>query len=798
MRVRHVVLGSMMALLAASLLRAQTPVLGDIEAPYPALQNSVKIAGGSYGPGAVAYGPAGTPLILSGKNFGPIGTVQFIGYKNGAVDPGTTVQATVTSWSPSLLFLTVPSGAVSGLVTVTAEGKTGNGLPFVVMNGVYAGSCPASPPNSQLQITTSGLSSGTVGQAYSAALNATGGAPPYTWSLTGNALPAGLSLSSSGTIAGTPTTVGGPVNLTVQAVDSKAQATDAVLSLTINSQVLTAATVYSYTVPSGGYDGVGNVTVSTDSVMGTWNFGYDAMNRLSTATAGANVPGAYAGDYGCWSYDAFGNRTSGAMSTTPCASNPPLMSWASQSTANNNQMAATNQAPAGVQYDASGDLTYDGVNQYLYDGDGRLCAVSSTPVPGMTTMTGYIYNAEGARVAKGTISSMSCDVTANGFQLTESYVLGQGGEQLSMMGGSGNWQRTNVYGGGALLATYDASGLHFHMADPLGTRRLQTNAAGVPELDCQSLPFGDAQYCFTDPNAPASADDASPLHYAGLETDPESGLDSAMYRQYQPALGRWQSPDPYSGSYDWSDPQSLNRYAYVSNRPIFATDPSGLDDVPIGNPACSMNLLVCLFGSLFPDFGGVSGGTFHGSLGTRPSGGPWDDKFGVPYGGLTNGIQQALGLPTMADVGCNPICDATNYGTGETLAQLKQAYCEATAGSISGLENIFSNSVGKYDFGWNEHKDDTWSLWGKTLNANMMGNFIAGFEGYAYDYKYFLGAPFAQTAVEGGGIAFHLAGATKAKNDPFDRTGMPDIRDGERFARLFVDYPPNCNSSEPF
>jgi hypothetical protein len=59
-----------------------------------------------------------------------------------------------------------------------------------------------------------------------------------------------------------------------------------------------------------------------------------------------------------------------------------------------------------------------------------------------------------------------------------------------------------------------------------------------------------------------------------------------------------------------------------------------------------MNLLVCLFGSLFPDFGGVSGGTFHGSLETRPSGGPWDDKFGVPYGGLGSSIGQAIGLPT--------------------------------------------------------------------------------------------------------------------------------------------------------
>jgi RHS repeat-associated protein len=240
-----------------------------------------------------------------------------------------------------------------------------------------------------------------------------------------------------------------------------------------------------------------------------------------------------------------------------------------------------------------------------------------------------------------------------------------------MTGGSGNWQRTNVYGGGALLATYDAGGLHFHLADPLGTRRLQTSAAGVPELDCQSLPFGDQQYCFTDPNAPASADDASPLHYAGLEADPESGLDAAMYRQYQPALGRWQSPDPYSGSYDWSDPQSLNRYAYVSNRPAWATDPSGLDGVPIGG-GCASNpfLLAFCIGVQFIDFGGVSGGVFHGSLTPRPSvTGVWNETLGMPAGSqlptgdLASTLQGVLGLPTMADVGCNPICDATNGGT---------------------------------------------------------------------------------------------------------------------------------------
>ena len=78
--------------------------------------------------------------------------------------------------------------------------------------------------------------------------------------------------------------------------------------------------------------------------------------------------------------------------------------------------------------------------------------------------------------------------------LTESYVLGQGGEQLTNLSWSGTtstWQRTNVYGASKLLATYDAAGLHFHLTDPLGTRRVQANTSGEPELDCQSLPFDD-------------------------------------------------------------------------------------------------------------------------------------------------------------------------------------------------------------------------------------------------------------------------------------------------------------------
>ena len=57
-------------------------------------------------------------------------------------------------------------------------------------------------------IATAGLNSGVVGQKYDANLSATGGTSPYRWSVVGGGLPSGLDMSGSGTITGTPSTVG--------------------------------------------------------------------------------------------------------------------------------------------------------------------------------------------------------------------------------------------------------------------------------------------------------------------------------------------------------------------------------------------------------------------------------------------------------------------------------------------------------------------------------------------------------------------------------------------------------------
>jgi hypothetical protein len=51
-----------------------------------------------------------------------------------------------------------------------------------------------------------------------------------------------------------------------------------------------------------------------------------------------------------------------------------------------------------------------------------------------------------------------------------------------------------------------------------------------------------------------------------------------MHRRYNRYHSRFDQPDPYDGSYDPADPQSLNRYAYVQNDPVNFIDPSGLND----------------------------------------------------------------------------------------------------------------------------------------------------------------------------------------------------------------------------
>ncbi len=90
-------------------------------------------------------------------------------------------------------------------------------------------------------ITTTSLPDGRISQAYSRSLAAVGGDRSYSWSISSGALPAGLSLSTAGTISGTPAGAE-TAPFTVQ-VTSAGLSSTASLSITILS--VTAANVAS-------------------------------------------------------------------------------------------------------------------------------------------------------------------------------------------------------------------------------------------------------------------------------------------------------------------------------------------------------------------------------------------------------------------------------------------------------------------------------------------------------------------------------------------------------------------------
>ncbi len=84
-------------------------------------------------------------------------------------------------------------------------------------------------------VTASNLPGAATGDPYSVTLQASGGTPPYTWSLTAGALPAGLTLDgSAGTISGTPSERG-TFNFTIQVADSQSVTTTKDFTLTVRA-----------------------------------------------------------------------------------------------------------------------------------------------------------------------------------------------------------------------------------------------------------------------------------------------------------------------------------------------------------------------------------------------------------------------------------------------------------------------------------------------------------------------------------------------------------------------------------
>jgi len=117
---------------------------------------------------------------------------------NYSVSSGTGVVSISNSTPQGVYLMTVTAVDNCGSSTSTSFTLTVGGV--ITVN-------PATLPN------------GGVSVAYNQTLTAAGGTAPYTFAVTNGTLPPGLSLSSAGTLSGTPTN-GGNFNFTVRATDS--------------------------------------------------------------------------------------------------------------------------------------------------------------------------------------------------------------------------------------------------------------------------------------------------------------------------------------------------------------------------------------------------------------------------------------------------------------------------------------------------------------------------------------------------------------------------------------------------
>ena len=166
--------------------------------------------------GASTYFTAGTINNTTGTLTNVAGAIT---------TPGQTVSVAGT-----FAVITMTASTVSGTCPLTLSNVivgdiNGNSLTVNMVNGQVINTPPS--------ITTSSLTNGTVGTAYSQMLTATGGTTPYTWTIASGTLPAGLTLSSNGVISGTPATAGGPTAITFKVTDANSLTATQSLSITI-------------------------------------------------------------------------------------------------------------------------------------------------------------------------------------------------------------------------------------------------------------------------------------------------------------------------------------------------------------------------------------------------------------------------------------------------------------------------------------------------------------------------------------------------------------------------------------
>lgn len=188
-----------------------------------------------------------------------------------------------------------------------------------------------------------------------------------------------------------------------------------------------------------------------------------------------------------------------------------------------------------------------------------------------------------------------------------------------------------IYSGSQLLATVTSSTTTYHHTDHLSVRMTTDGTTGSPTYGQKigeqgHYPFGESWY---------AANTTTKWQFTGYERDSESSNDYALARYHVNRLGRFSSPDPLGG--DPANPQSLNRYAYVTNDPGNLTDPLGLSGgARQAPPNTGFDWQSYLFQLTVSVGSGVTGGQ-NGDFGFEPGGNLDLGQIQNPGGGVGGG-----------------------------------------------------------------------------------------------------------------------------------------------------------------
>jgi RHS repeat-associated protein len=197
-----------------------------------------------------------------------------------------------------------------------------------------------------------------------------------------------------------------------------------------------------------------------------------------------------------------------------------------------------------------------------YDAEGRMATVA-TGSGTHTNTSKYLYAADGSLLEQTS--------AVDGTDKTRILYLFGGTEQITLNVSAKTWTGLrNITGPDGTTVTRSSTGsVTYQVANPQGTATTAIDAGTLAVTRRYYDPYGNPRG--TKPTSWVSTDENH--GYLGQPTDATTGLDLLGARNYDPAQGRFLTPDPL---FEAGDPNQMGGYTYAGDNPSTKSDPSGL------------------------------------------------------------------------------------------------------------------------------------------------------------------------------------------------------------------------------